>query len=181
MRVVSTHWSADRLTVRLHVDHGTEEKSDWQLRFTNVVDYLFADVYSCGLNVWVDDHPAIQQYVQTSEYLHFAAAPEDSHHVVGELWAAHRELADDWIPFDRYLNLESPLDQLLASGSGLLATGPAFLIAAYSDVLEKEGCRPTRTELPAPRFFQTATMTHFGESYVIAEHVSARKLSSQGE
>lgn len=176
MRVVSAHWSATRLTIRLQLDHGTDAVSAWQLRFTGILEYLFADVYNCGLNVTSADHPAIDQYLQAREFLHFGSAPNDPHHVVGELWAAHSRLTSDWIPFDRYLNREIPLHQLLGSGSGLLATGPTFLIAAYADVLETNGCRPTRKTLATPPRTAAATLTHFGDSYVVAEQVVARRL-----
>jgi len=179
MRVVSVRWSADRLAVRFHVDHGTEETSTWQLRFTGVLEHLFTDVVNeCGLNIWDGDHPAIDQYVQPREFLHFASAPQDPHHVVGELWAAHVKLVDDWIPFERYFNGEVALHQLLASGSGLLAKGPVFLLSAYASILENAGCRPTRQALPPARLVQTATLTHFGESYVVAEKVIVRKLAA---
>ena len=179
MRVVSVQWTADRLTVRFHVDHGTEEASNWQLRFTGVLEYLFTeDVHECGLNIWDRDHPAIDQYVQPREFLHFASAPRDPHRVVGELWAAHVKLADDWIPFDRYFNGEVALHELLASGSGLLATGPEFLISAYASILENEGCRPTRKAISPARLVRSATLAHFGESYVVAEKVIVRKLAT---
>ena len=175
MRVVSAHWSADRLTVRLQVDHGTDETSAWQLRFTRVIEHLFADVYDCGLNIWYRDHPAIDQYLQSRAFLHFAAAPTDPDRVVGRLWANHVQLVDDWIPFERYINQELPLPTLLASGSGLVATGPLFIIEAYAEILESEYCEPTIKELPSARA-ASASLTHFGESYVIAEGVTARRL-----
>jgi hypothetical protein len=176
MRVVSVHWSSDRLTVRLQVDHGTGENSSWQLRFTGVFEYLFADVYHCGLNIWRGAHPAIDQYLQPREFLHFASAPADPHRVVGKLWAAHVAIAEDWIPFDRYLNRALPLLDLLAGGVGLLATAPRFLISAYVDVLEKENCRPTRQALPKRHSVTSVLLAHFGGSTVVAQQVVAKRL-----
>jgi hypothetical protein len=178
MRVVSAHWSADRLSVRLQVDHGTDESSAWQLRFTRVLEHLFADVYNCGLNIWRREHPAIDQYLQPRAFLHFAAAPIDPHRVAGRLWADHVQVVDDWIPFERYINRELPLPTLLASGSGLVATGPMFIIKAYEAILESENCKPTMKELPRARAIKSATLTQFGESYVIAEDVVARRLAA---
>jgi hypothetical protein len=86
-------------------------------------------------------------------------------------------VADDWIAFDRYLN-RVPLPDLLAGGSGLLANGPQFLIAAYADVLEKEGCRPTRLVTPRERSITSALMAHFGESLVVAEKLVVKRLRS---
>lgn len=176
MRVVSAHWSADRLALRLQVDHGTGQNSAWQLRFTGVLEYVLAEVSNCGLNIWRDDHPAIAQYIDAREFLYFAASPKNPDQVVGKLWSAHRALVDDWIPFDRYVDCEQPLDQRLASGSGVVATGPAFLLSSYAAVLEEAGCEPTRKELRAARPARSAVLAHFGESYVIAEQIATRRL-----
>lgn len=178
MRVDTVEWSGSDLTVGLQLDHGTDEKSAWELRFTGVLEHLFADVSNCGLNVWHVDHPVLDQYVQPRESLHFASAPRDAMHVIGELWVAHRELVDDWIPFDRYLNDDLPLERLLASGSGLLATGPTFLIARYADILKAQGCRPRRRPVVTGRVVESATLTHFGESYVVAARVMASRVAA---
>jgi hypothetical protein len=178
MRVVAAHWSADRLDIRLHVADGTGQISGWSLRFRDVLEYNFANVYNCGLNVWRDDHPAIAQYVDTRAFLHFAHAPRDPSHVIGELWSAHVDLVDDWIPFDRYLNREIPLLRLLSGGSGLVATGPAFIVSAYANVLEAEDCQPVVQELPRSRTIDTATLVHFGECYVICASVLTKRIAA---
>src|SRR3954454_8124571 len=77
MRVVSAHWSADRLDIRLQIDHGTDQNSGWHLRFRDVLEYAFSDVYNCGLNVWHGNHPAIEQYIDARAFLHFAQPPHD--------------------------------------------------------------------------------------------------------
>lgn len=178
MAVVSVLWSDTGLTVRLHVDHGTGEQSNWQFRFTGVVDYVIEEVYHCGLHVWNGDHPAIDQYTQPHESLHFASAAPDPYRLVGELWSAHVALVGDWIDFTRYLNTTGlPLHELLASRSGLFATGPRFLIDAYEEVLERAGCRPSRKKARRRRALESLTMTHFGGSRVVAEQVTARRLA----
>ena len=178
MRVVDVHWSTDRIEVRLQVDEGTDQASSWQIRFRGVLEQKFTVIDQCGLNVWRGNHPAIDQYQTPREFLHFGAAPLAPHEVIGRLWAAHVALVDDWIPFERYLNCELPLADLLACGSGLLATGPAFLISAYVPILEDAGCMPAVKRLPTRRKPGALALTHFGESYVISEEIIVRRIAA---
>jgi hypothetical protein len=177
MRLTNIHWSADRVDIRLRLDHGTGQASTWQLRFRDVLEQKFTAIDHCGLNVWRENHPAIDQYTQSRQFLHFGAAPAAPDEVVGRLWAAHLAVADDWIPFERYLNRELPLAELLAGGAGLLATGPAFLIEAYAAVVEKAQCMPTVNGLPNRTRLKRAVLTHFGDSYVISEEVNALRIA----
>jgi hypothetical protein len=178
LRVVSAHWSAGgRLTVRFQLDDGESQRSAWRLRFDGVLESMLRDVFNCGLNIWHGDHPAIDQYTQQHEHLHFAGTAGDPDRLVGQLWAAHRKLVDDWIPFDCYLS-GGPLRELFASGSGLLATGPTFIVEEYAKVLVANGCQPIRLVRPSAPRAQHASLAHFGESFVIAEEISARQLTS---
>ena len=177
MRIVHAHWSAGRLVLRAELDHGDGNRSAWQLRFTDVLEHSITEVANCGLNIW-HDHVVIDQFTRPRLFLHFGAAPADADALIGQLWSAHTALADDWIPFDRYLNQQVPLNGLLKSGSGLLATGPDFLISAYADVLDRNHCLPSRGSLSEGRHLQSATMAHFGESYVVAQSLLVRRLAA---
>jgi len=177
IRVVSAHWSADRFAVRLEVDDGNEQHTSWQLRFRRLLEYHLSDVFNCGLNVWRTDHPVLAQYTDSREYLHFSSAARNPNEAVGELWIAHRELVDDWIPFDRFLNETIKLPGLLAGSGGLVATGPSFLISAYANVLDAQGCQTMRQALPSPKKMGEIVMAHFGESYVVAEAIMAVRLT----
>jgi hypothetical protein len=144
MHVASAEWSSDSLVIRAEVDHGDESRSSWQLRFRGVIESHLTVLTQCGLNVWRSDHPAIDQYTDAHEHLHFAMAPISVDGVIGQVWQAHVDAVDgDWIPFERYLNATIGLAALLRSGSGLLATGPTFLINAYASVLQEQDCAPT--------------------------------------
>jgi hypothetical protein len=139
-----------------------------------VLEYKLADVFRCGLNIWHEDHPAIDQFTQQHEYLHFAGAAADPDRLMGELRAAHRKLVDHWIPFGRYCR---GARSLFTSSSGLAATGPAFIVEEYAEVLAANGCQPIRLVQPVAPRAQHATLAHFGESYVIAEEIGARRLT----
>lgn len=179
MRIGSARWSsAGGLVLRALIEIGDYERSTWHLRFSAVIEQNLTVITHCGLNIW-RDHPAVSQYTDPHHFLHFAAAPGSPAEVVGELLAAHASIVDDWIPFDRYLSREVPLAKLLSSGSGLIATGPDFLVNAYSEVLQRFNCQPVQTALPAGRQPQQAVIAHFGESYVVAENLTVRRLSNK--
>ena len=178
MKVASATWSARDLNVMFEVDDGRGAVSFWELRFTGVIDYLLAAISCCGLQISRGRHPAVRQYVDPPVTLRFGAPPEDADRVVGQLWAAHRRLVDDWIPFDRYLNMKLPLAGLLSSGSGRLATGPGFLLRAYASVLRRHGCRPGERRLRARRPPRRPLLAHFGEAYVVAEALIVRHSPS---
>ncbi len=166
-------WSDDSVDLRFRVDHGTDETSIWTLHCSEVIEYLLADVrYQIGLNIHSGDHPLIKQYVQPLEGVYSSKPSADPDHVVGQLWAAHVALVDDWIPFDRYLHRGLPLRALLASGHALIASAPTFLADVYSHVLESNGCEPTRLQ-PAAARATSAQLAHFGDSYILAAGITA--------
>jgi hypothetical protein len=169
MQVRTAAWDGDTLRLQFEVDDGEDRINHWDVTFSGVLELHLADVVQCGFRIHRGRHSAIHQYTQPREQLYFAAAPDDPDRVVGQLWAAHRAVADDWIPFDRFLNCELPPAALLATGSGLLASGPRFLIDAYARVLKQQRCAPSRVELAREKRPRRALLAHFSESYVIAE------------
>lgn len=150
--------------------------SAWKLRFSGVVEQQLSVIVDCGLNVW-RHHVVLDQYTRRREFLHFAQRPGNADEVIGQLWRAHTAAVDDWIPFDRYLNRELQLAELLASGSGLLATGPDFLIDPYERVMRDFGCQPCRLALPGPPRLSQGLLAHFGESYVVAEQLTVQRIA----
>lgn len=174
MDVASAHWSQRGVTIRMKLEHGDGNRSAWELRFGETLEYSLGNVFFCGLNIHRDDHPAIRQYVDKYESLHFSSPARNANEAVGELLAAHRELADDWIPFDRYIRCSA---ELLRMPSGLIAKGPAFLIERYAQVLDAQGCGMTRQRIPRARAVENALMAHFGESFVVAETLRVTRRS----
>jgi hypothetical protein len=181
IHIASAHWSDAGLTLRLEVDHGDEQYSSWQLQFERTLEHRLSDVVSYGLNVWHDDHPLIRQYTDPRQYLHFSSPPRNVDEVLGALWRAHVALVNDWIPFARFLNAEMKPSALLAGGNGLFATGPAYLIAAYAEVLDAQGCGITRLELARWRPPKNVVMAQLGASYVVAEELQVTPRERTGD
>ena len=175
LRLDTASWNRSQLRLQFTVEEGNDRVSQWELRFEGVIEHRLSLMYHAGFNVWYDDHVAIEQYTARVQTLGFTTATPDPDRVLGRLWAAHREIADDWIPFDRYFNDAMPLHELLAQPSGLLAPGPKFLIDAYTDALEQSGYTPGNVKRSRAGRVKHACMAHFDESYVIAERIAAKR------
>ena len=98
---------------------------------------------------WIDtvdtasEHPLLWDFTEPVVALHFYGPAGDPLAVVGALYERHRALAENWIPFQRYLNpFPGGTSALLRSSSGEFASGPARLVSAYAEVLAEHrvGC-----------------------------------------
>ena len=171
--LASATWLLDSLHLAFDVEHGDGVESSWVVHCSRVVEHLLTDSrYQVGLNLWQTEHPLLDQYTQQHFSLYVSAVPTDGDRVAGELWQAHRKVADDWISFERYLNTELPLRRLLSSGNALIAAGPDFLINAYATILEAAGCGASRVALGRPDV-APLQLLHFGASYVVAAGIGA--------
>lgn len=175
MRLLAVIIENTELRLQFRVDDGGEQVSEWELAFTGVDEVHLTTFHNCGLRVYREDHPALDQYTDPHDVLSFSAAAADANRVVGQLWAAHCRAADDWIPFDRYIHRAPDLGSLLSSRSGILAEGPRFLLEAYAAVLDENGCKPST--ITGHERTGGACMVHFDESYVIAREVTCTRRS----
>lgn len=70
---------------------------------------------------------------------------------------AHDGVVGPWRPLHRYLNSTVPLHELLAQTGGLLARGPATVLASYDEWLETCGLRTSMLDGgPAKHWDQTS-------------------------
>jgi hypothetical protein len=189
LNLISAEWVGDDLKLNFALKDLSENTivSNWIVKCIDVLQYIISDAHGGGLNYHDDDHPAIRQYTDPQVMLHFNGKSKSAFQVIAELWSAHRNLADDWIPFVTYLNGSDKLFELLDSGYGLLSSGPKFLIDEYESVLNKNSIGTSRTkESPFKRWvdgqFETINMPlamiHFGESFIVAKEFKAKKAEN---
>lgn len=101
------------------------------------------------------------------------------------LYRAHTRAADDWIPFDRYLSIETlwtgrPFQPHFEpiSGSNFVCRGPDFLVRAYVNALEAIGERVQLTLRRIPKLEPARPgVLHFGDSYVVADSFTAERVA----
>jgi hypothetical protein len=171
LRLASSHWDdrAIRLELEVAEGRGREAVARWTVACSNVREYLICDADGGGLQVNGSDHPVVRQHIEPRADLFFQGKPSAPTELLGRLWLAHRAIADDWIDFDRYLNLPGRLERLLRRGSGKLASGPRFLLDEYAAVLRAAGVEPSLGGKRATSPKAALWAAHFGDSYVVAE------------
>jgi hypothetical protein len=112
--------------------------------------------------------------------------------VMAKLMLAHQKMAGGFLPFDRFLNPEAKMEDILASGYGLLAMGPTVLMRAYGEVLDAEGIAWSSVEWGPPKRWvylhvwiepkpgYRVAVLGLDDSYVVARRLSATILDGAG-
>lgn len=128
------------------------------------------------------DHPVLLPY-ETQAQLYFSGSDSNVDQTLGRLWATHKELCGDWIPFGAYFN--SGHSSVLQTRSGLFAKGPQKLLLRYAEVLRASGLRAKllgarpavkwngREFVPAPDDLQAMLLD---DDYVVARRFDAERL-----
>lgn len=137
-----------------------------------------------GLRVYPSTHPAARQYVARRAELRWPRTCDEAK-VLLALYRAHTRAAGDWIPFDRYLSIETPWAGTSfqphfapISGNNFVCRGPDFLVRTYANALEALGERVHVTLRRVPKLKPTQPkVLHFGESYVVADSFRAERAA----
>jgi hypothetical protein len=130
------------LVIDLRLDAAEAVHSRWTLRCEEVVEHRLRLGKQCELDVR-REHVLLLDHTERRADLYFSGPPTDPVAMFGALAAAHREVMGAWRPMHRYLNpLLSP-EMLLALRDGLVASGPAPLMASYGAALESIGVNTT--------------------------------------
>ena len=187
IRIAAARWEARalHLDVSVNVDSDGSTRARWTVVCDEVRDYLIGDVVGGGLRLEDGSHPAVRQHTDMHADLTFRGAASDPLRAVGALWRAHRRVGGDWIPFERYLNLQFPLEELLATEAGKIADGPRFLLDEYAAELRGFGMAVSLSDERPARFWvegrwidqvNPLAMLDFGESFVVAERFSSSRV-----
>lgn len=87
------------------------------------------------------DHVLLLDHVDRRAELYFTGEVPAPANVMGALVLAHDDVVGPWRPLHRYLNSLLPLQDLLAQPGGVLARGPATVLASYDEWLGTCGLR----------------------------------------
>jgi hypothetical protein len=138
VRVERVAWGDSDLDLTLAVTdyHGGVTQSEWLVRCRGVRECVIGGRFG-DLVMHEFDHAAIRQHRDPRRALFFTGKPGDIDALVGQLWRGHQRVAGSWIAFDRYLNTERRLHDLLSLGFGKLADGPDFLMQEYAHILKE--------------------------------------------
>jgi hypothetical protein len=127
-----------------------------------------------------EDHPALVPLTAERAELYFRGSPEDPDDVGRRLHAAHERVVGPYLRFEKCVNANLPLAELLRGGHGQIASGPLPVLDAYARVLETHnvsvrmvGRAPARTwDEVAMRYRDLPTrlrVLDLGESFVVAQ------------
>jgi len=161
-----------RLTLAFHVavDDYPEFHPKWHVICRTVQEHSLSlgFHYQCR---YAADHVLLVPYRARQTSTSFYGKVENASAVVGALVKCHKTIAGDWIPFERFLNKEIDVTELIAGGFGMLAEGPEPFILAYEDTLRQYGFSTSHVELSQPTHPNGDEMSVLilDQAYVIAE------------
>ena len=135
------------------------------------------------------DHPLLwpQACIIASLSFYFREGVEEPLAVAAALHERHRELTDDWLPFEDFVNssARAPLSARIALRYGTLAEGPVTLLEAYAEVLKGHGAATNLFSFRPPLCWDGARWAEapdglsacvLGESYIVARHFEAARV-----
>jgi len=130
-----------------------------------------------------DTHVLLAEYREPKVRLGFRGTVPDPYSVVGALYKAHQDLADDWIPLSAFLMNREIVD-LVRGGFGILAEGPAPFIGTYERVLGMFGFATSTTGQTVPKEWNESGYEEYpnlrvllmGQSFVVAEQFIVKKV-----
>lgn len=184
VRVREVRRTPDALEICFSVHNGKRGRKvdEWSVVCQEVHEASISDFDGGGLRLYPSSHPAARQFFARWAELKWPRTCDEAR-VFLALHRAHTKAADDWIPFDRYLQMETPwagtsFQPLFApvSGSNFVCRGPDFLVRAYAKALEAIGEQAKLTLRSAPKAKSTRPkVLHFGTSYVVANTFAAKR------
>ncbi len=87
------------------------------------------------------DHVLLWGHTESVSQLCFTGPSGNHESLLWDLYERHRQLAREWVPFDRYLN-GTFIWNRLSGGHGVLAEGPDRLLREYAEVLRGSDLAP---------------------------------------
>jgi hypothetical protein len=168
------------LCFSIHKGRRGKATGHWAVVCRGVHEFNITDFDGGGLRVYPTSHPAARQYVARRAELRWPRSG-DAVKVLVALQRAHVAAVDDWIPFNRYVLINTPWsgtsflpDFAPISGRDFICKGPDFLLRAYAKALEAAGerARFTLRGSPTSKSIRPQVL-HFGESYIVADTFGA--------
>jgi hypothetical protein len=117
----------------------------------------------------LSDHPILLPYRQPVLELYFAKPPPDPEQIAGKLTDLHRLVLGDWYRPEIFFQSRLPIAERLASGYGVLASGPEALMQPAYVILDEAGCRPSMISIAGkPGFEDPPLVLQLGDAAVVA-------------
>ncbi len=136
-QIVSVDCQETTVTLFFECDHwkDLDKRISIQIRCSEVVENAVSPGFS-GFLQWEDNHPLLLKHNKQHGSLFFTSKPTKPYEVIGILYQAHEDLFKGWRPLSDHINQCGKTNDILASGSGLLARGPIPVLELYQNSLE---------------------------------------------
>jgi hypothetical protein len=144
------------------------------IRCRGVLETHICDLDGGGIGLYSSGHPAARQYADQPALLRCVLGDRAAAGL-GAMLSAHLRLADDWIPFDRYVR---------ETKDPLVVRGPAFVVRGYATAPRRLGLAPKVSAAGrARRHVLRCRVLHFGNSFVVARGFEAvtSRAGAQGD
>lgn len=186
VRVLQVRRTPGCLEISFGVHKGKRGKKvdEWRFICRGVHEVEITDFDGGGLALYPADHPAARQYVSRWAELRWSRTCDEARTFLA-LHRAHTGVAYGWIPFDRYLQIETPWTGTSfqphfapVSGSNYVCRGPDFLVRGYAKALDAVGERAKLTlrRLPKSEHVRPKVL-HFGQSYIVANNFTSQRAA----
>ena len=119
-----------------------------------------------------EDHVLLWHYTKPHFLTSFYGKVKEPLSVVGALYECHRDLTEAWFPFEKYMNPDVRLAELIEGSFGMLADGPEPLVLAYEEVMQRYGVS-TSSHRSQRAMDARLTVIILDKSFVIAERFEA--------
>jgi hypothetical protein len=183
LRLTSAESNRETLRLSLHItgDEYPDVHQNWQVLCSAVKEHSLSLGNHSDLKLF-DDHVLLWPHLARRTSTSFYGKVENPLAVIGALYERHKELVDEWLPFDRFLNSDIGLPELISGGFGMLAEGPEPLVLAYEEVMRAHGFSTSHLDPTKPVYWgghewigQTtaAFVLILDDSYVVAEQFAA--------
>ncbi len=160
LRLLEAREKPDGLRITLGVFVGGGLRQRWEItahRVSKARLSLIEPFYEVYL---AHDHPLLWPQARTIASLsfYFREGVEEPLAVAAVLHERHRELTDDWLPFEVFVNASAraPLSARISHRYGTLAEGPVVLLEAYAEVLKEPGAETNLFSFRPPLFWDGA-------------------------
>jgi hypothetical protein len=127
------------LSMRWEVQGVPDHCGEWDVRCRGVHEARMRDRGGHDIQLTAA-HPLLLRYQEPSVDLYFRGVPASASALLGDLYLAHRRIVGDWVnPADILNQRVGDLEALIASGAGMLASGPKSVVREYAAVSRRHG------------------------------------------
>ena len=178
IHITGTDWYSDDLRIEFVIKTGVEGQSQlWEAEISSVRESLIKTAFAEKLELF-EEHPLLWNYNQLQTSLYFGQPTDKPYELFVNIYHIHRQLTQNQLPFDIFLNKLVPTIELCKSPAGLFARGPVKLMEAYKDELERHTMNPSIVGEHHPKRSlnghpidetEIVKVLVIGDSYVVAE------------